>query len=66
MAGSGVPAEDVSACLNHTRKGVTATHYDHYDRARENRRALVQWAQQVATLVKEQGGPRQVVAKAIG
>ena len=63
MAGSGVPAEDVSACLNHTRKGVTATHYDHYDRAREKRRALVQWAQQVASLVKEQDGPRQVVEK---
>lgn len=66
MAGSGVPAEDVSACLNHTRKGVTATHYDHYDRAQEKRRALVQWAQQVASLVKEQGGPGQVVEKAIG
>jgi integrase len=52
LAGSGIPAEDVSACLNHTRKGVTATHYDHYDRAREKRRALVQWAEQVESLVK--------------
>jgi integrase len=54
LAGSGVPAEDVSACLNHVRRGVTATHYDHYDRAREKRRALTLWANQVASLV---GGP---------
>ncbi len=53
MAGSGIPAEDVSACLNHARKGVTATHYDHYDRAQEKRRALVQWAEQVGSLIKQ-------------
>jgi len=50
LAASGVPAEDVSACLNHTRKGVTATHYDHYDRAREKRRALSLWADQVSAI----------------
>jgi len=53
LAASGVPAEDVSACLNHTRKGVTATHYDHYDRAREKRRALSLWAEQVSVLTSE-------------
>ena len=53
MAGSGIPAEDVSACLNHTRKGVTAMHYDHYDRAREKRLALTTWAQQVEKIVGE-------------
>jgi integrase len=60
MAGSGIPAEDVSACLNHARKGVTATHYDHYDRAREKRRALVQWAEQIERLVKGRGDARLV------
>jgi integrase len=54
MAGSGVPTEDVSACLNHARRGVTATHYDHYDRAPEKRRAFVQWAQQLRSLVKQE------------
>jgi integrase len=53
MAGSGIPAEDVSACLNHARRGVTATHYDHYDRAREKRAAFVQWAEKVGSLIKQ-------------
>jgi integrase len=35
LAGAGIPAEDISACLNHVRAGVTARHYDLYDRARE-------------------------------
>jgi integrase len=51
LAASGVPAEDVSACLNHSRKGVTAMHYDHYDRAKEKRLALGKWSQQVAMIV---------------
>jgi integrase len=51
MAGSGIPAEDVSACLNHTRKGVTAMHYDHYDRAREKRVAFTRWAEQIQGIV---------------
>jgi integrase len=65
MAGSGIPAEDVSACLNHARKGVTATHYDHYDRAREKRRALVEWSEQVESIVRERHDRRPVVEKAV-
>ena len=55
LSGLGIPAEDVSACLNHVRKGVTATHYDHYDRAREKRRALNFWARTVAEIVDGPG-----------
>jgi integrase len=50
LAASGVPAEDVSACLNHARRGVTAMHYDHYDRAREKRAALALWSEQIESL----------------
>ncbi len=39
IGGSRRPAEDISACLNHL-DGVTARHYDLYDRAREKRAAL--------------------------
>jgi integrase len=52
LAGAGVPAEDISACLNHTRTGVTARHYDLYDRAREKRRAFELWGQQVARIIE--------------
>ena len=51
MSAAGVPAEDVSACLNHARKGVTATHYDHYNRAKEKRRAFELWGGLVRELV---------------
>jgi integrase len=44
LAALGVPAEDISAVLNHTRRDVTGRHYDLYDRAREKRRALEQWS----------------------
>jgi integrase len=53
LAGSGVPAEDVSACLNHARRSITARHYDLYDRAREKRRAFDLWAEQVAEITGE-------------
>jgi len=53
LAGSGIPAEDVAACLNHARRGVTAQHYDQYDRAREKRRALDMWAEQIRDLIGE-------------
>jgi integrase len=66
LAGLGIPAEDVSACLNHARKGVTATHYDHYDRAREKRRALALWAQHVAELVNGPVGSNVVALRAAG
>jgi integrase len=51
LAGAGIPAEDISACLNHTRAGVTARHYDLYDRAREKRKALELWGRQVAMII---------------
>jgi integrase len=53
LAGSGIPAEDVSACLNHARRSITARHYDLYDRAREKRRAFDLWAEQVAAITRE-------------
>src|ERR1700733_13721771 len=53
LAGSGVPAEDVSACMNHARRSITARHYDLYDRAREKRRAFDLWAEQVAGITGE-------------
>lgn len=52
MAGAGTPAEDISACLSHTRTGVTARHYDLYDRAREKRRAFELWGQEVAGIIE--------------
>jgi integrase len=55
LAAAGVPAEDISTCLNHKRAGVTARHYDLYDRAREKRQALELWAQQVVRLVDSAG-----------
>jgi integrase len=66
LAGSGIPAEDVSACLNHVRKGVTATHYDHYDRVREKSRALTLWAQQVVSLVDRPSAANVVAIRAPG
>jgi integrase len=53
LAGSGIPGEDVSACLNHARRSITARHYDLYDRAREKRRAFDLWAEQVAGITRE-------------
>jgi integrase len=53
LAGSGIPAEDVSACLNHARRSITARHYDLYDRAREKRRAFDLWAEQVEGITGE-------------
>jgi integrase len=43
LASLGIPAEDVSAVLNHAKRSVTGTHYDLYDRASEKRRALALW-----------------------
>lgn len=64
LSAAGVPAEDISACLNHTRKGVTATHYDHYDRAREKRRAFAIWASLVKVVVEEQGAKNVIFLRA--
>ena len=51
LAAAGVPAEDISTCLNHKRTGVTARHYDLYDRAREKRRPFELWGRQVEGVV---------------
>jgi integrase len=53
LAGSGIPTEDVSACLNHVRRSITARHYYLYDRAREKRRAFDLWSEQVAEITGE-------------
>jgi len=52
LAAAGVPAEDVSAILNHVRADVAGRHYDHYRRADEKRRALDRWARILASIVK--------------
>jgi integrase len=44
LASLGVPGEDVSAVLGHTRQDVTGRHYDLYDRAAQKRSALNIWA----------------------
>ena len=49
LASLGVPGEDVSVVLGHTRQDVTGRHYDLYERAPEKRSALNTWA---ATLVR--------------
>lgn len=66
LAGLGIPAEDVSACLNHVRKGVTATHYDHYDRAREKRRAFNLWARFLAEILDGPEASNVITLKATG
>jgi integrase len=60
LAGSGLPAEDIAACLNHVRRGVTAMHYDHYDRAREKRAALMLWADQIERLTSGANDPSKL------
>jgi integrase len=51
LSAAGIPAEDVSAILGHTRADVTGRHYDHYRRAYEKRRALERWAKILASIV---------------
>jgi integrase len=51
LAGLGVPAEDVSAVLNHAKRDVTGVHYNLYDRAREKRHALALWNESINNLV---------------
>ncbi len=62
LAGSGIPSEDVSACLNQTRTTVTARRYDLYDRARAKRQAFELWPEQVA-LYRKWGADR-IIAEA--
>jgi integrase len=52
LSSLGVPAEDVSAVLNHARRDVTGVHYDFYDRSREKRHALTLWAGLLADLAE--------------
>jgi integrase len=51
LSAAGVPAEDVSAILGHTRTDVTGRHYDHYRRANEKRLALERWARILASII---------------
>lgn len=54
LASLGVPAEDVSAVLNHAKRDVTGIHYDLYDRAGEKRRALALWDEAMRKLLAEE------------
>jgi integrase len=54
LSAAGVPAEDVSAILNHVRVGVTGRHYDHYQRADEKRIALQRWSTILAGIIEPQ------------
>jgi integrase len=51
LASLGVPGEDVSAVLGHTRQDVTGRHYDLYERAPEKRSALNVWATTLARIL---------------
>jgi integrase len=51
LSGLRIPAEDVSAVLNHKRRDVTAVHYDLYDRASEKKRALNLWSETLSAIV---------------
>jgi len=62
LSQSGIPAEDVSAVLNHVRTDVTGRHYDHYQRAAEKRVALDAWATTVTEIVE---GKANVVRLAV-
>jgi integrase len=62
LSQSGIPAEDVSAVLNHVRTDVTGRHYDHYQRAAEKRLALDAWATTVTEIVE---GKSNVVRLAV-
>ena len=48
LSGLGVSKEDRDALLNHIRSDVGSKHYDLYERAKEKRAALNQWAAAVA------------------
>ena len=51
LASLGASGEDVSALLNHTPRGVTAIHYNLYNRAAEKRRALTLWAAHIERIL---------------
>ena len=60
LSAAGVPAEDVSAILNHVRTDITDRHYDQYRRADEKRAALLRWSHILAAIIEPQ--PPNVVA----
>ena len=60
LSAAGVPAEDVSAILNHVRTDITGRHYDQYRRADEKRAALLRWSHILAAIIEPQ--PPNVVA----
>jgi integrase len=57
LASLGIPAEDVSACLNHVRRDVTGRHYDMYARLNEKRRALALWAESIEQITSDNSLP---------
>src|SRR5215217_8197138 len=57
LSALGIPAEDVSAVLNHTRHDITGRHYDLYDRAKEKRCALDLWSDALTRLVENPAPP---------
>lgn len=50
-AGLGIHRDVIGAVLNHTPPGITARHYELYDRAAEKRAALERWAAHLAGIV---------------
>ena len=60
LASLGVPGEDVSAVLGHTRQDVTGRHYDLYERAPEKRSALNNWAASLACIIDGNTGDNVV------
>jgi integrase len=51
LSSLGISKEDRDALLNHIRSDVGSKHYDLYERAREKRAALNQWADALHTII---------------
>jgi integrase len=51
LSSLGVSKEDRDALLNHIRADVGSKHYDLYERAKEKRVALNQWAETLRTII---------------
>jgi integrase len=60
---AGIPREDISAVLNHVQGGPPATRvYDRYQRDREKRIALEEWARRLRQILKPRADDVDVVA----
>lgn len=56
LAALGTSRDLISTLLNHAPRGVTATHYDLYERIPEKRRALEAWASSLQHIIMVEDG----------